>query len=91
MYKAPADLQITQIKRAMDLCSGLSEHKIAEGGMSNSLLVGEKIKKGKNIGITDQDAEDTGKEIAVNFWNSLLLQQYNQDKYCWTNRASNTI
>lgn len=52
---------------------------------------GEKIKKGRTTGITDQDAEDTGKETAMNFGNSLLLQQYNQDKYCWTNRASNMM
>lgn len=72
----------------MDICNGIPEHKIAETAVS---WFGEKIKKGRTTAITDQDAEDTGKETAMNFWNPLLLQQYNQDKYCWTNRASNMM
>lgn len=71
--------------------NGLPEHKTAKRGMCNHLFVWEKIKKGRTAGITDQDAEDTGKETAMNFWNSLLLQWYNQDKYCCTKRASSAF
>lgn len=48
---------------------------IAETGESNSLLAwGKNVKKGRTAGITDQGAEETGKEIAVNWWNSLLQE-----------------
>lgn len=48
VYKASADWQMHQIKRAMDIWSGLPEHKTAKCGMSNSLLVWGKNKKRKD-------------------------------------------
>lgn len=44
-------------------------------GESNSLLAWQKkVKKGRAAGITDQGAEETGKETAMNCWNSLLQE-----------------
>lgn len=38
------------------------------------LGLGKKCEKGRTAGIADQGAEKTGKEIAMNCWNSLLQE-----------------
>jgi len=70
---APADLQTTQTKRAMHVCNGLPQNgRLQKLVSQQSLGFGKNVKKGRSADIRDQGAEETGKEIATNCWNSLL-------------------
>lgn len=78
-------------KESNEYMQGPSRTQDCKRCISNNLSVWGKNKKRKDCWYYWSGSEDRGKEIAMNFWNSLLLQWYNQDKYCWNNRASNTI
>lgn len=46
----------------MNICSGLPEHRIAKGVHLTISRFGEKIKKGRTAGITDQDLKTEEKK-----------------------------
>lgn len=91
VYVAPADLQMTQIKRAMDISNGLPQHRGLRKLVSlESLGLGKKCEKRKDCWYYRLGCWGNRKGNS-NELMELIATRNNQDKYCWVNRASNTM